>query len=191
MNRYGKIALGCGLFPLATGSLIFIAWWVTRAETLMIAGVGNLYLGLILFSTGLTFLFLYVYHARRVPKKDYKIKAGLILFVLLMNFPVAHGIIRSVSYIQNTSVVRIKNQTNTAIESLSLIERGKVYKIGVLGPLQMLEREFHFLSEGSIQYRFFRKKSKVEGILIPYVTQGFGRNSELTITDANEVVIND
>ncbi|SHE21945.1 hypothetical protein [methanotrophic endosymbiont of Bathymodiolus puteoserpentis (Logatchev)] len=191
MNRWHLVSLACGFIPLCVGIFIFLAWLTTRAHWLEVAGIINLYAGLMLFCIGIISLIVYFYKAQKNTVGGYWKNSIVALMILLANIPVAVTIVSTVRYVVSASTVVFENQSSTKVEDIYLSEREHVYEIGSVLPNQTLEKGFHFQSEGAVSYSFTRNGNKYRGIMFGYVTGGMGSSAKMIITKSGKVEINE
>ena len=109
----------------------------------------------------------------------------------MANFPLSAAIISTVLYVESTITVTIENQSSAIIKEIYISERGHIYEFGSVLPNEKLVKEFHFQSEGSVRYSFIKNGSKFEGLLIGYVSGGFGADAKILITKSGEVKIHE
>lgn len=104
MSECYKVALVCGVAPLIVGVATFLLWLLTRWDTLMSFGLVVVIVSHIFFIVGCLAVVVYVRQARRdakAPRLAIWFRALGATLLLLVNFPVAHGIIKAVVAISN------------------------------------------------------------------------------------------
>ena len=170
MNKWLSIALTSGLFPLTSGILIFALWWLFRADWLVMAGLFIILSGLVMFMFGLIAVTIYFVQAHRQQLPGYRLRAAITLTILLVNFPLAAGIIYSVEHLLSYSTVIIYNQSDFFMDDITLHQRDTQYRLGALAAGSQLEKEIHFKYEGEVSYSFDLNKQAYEGDLFGYVT---------------------
>lgn len=181
MRNWYRASLYCALIPFFIGLAIYIAWYLSRAGWLELAGVYNIWLGLLLFGLGLGCLVVYVVKARRSGAPRYWKRAGVALMLLLVNFPFTMILLSSVFYQMGTSTLIIDNQTSSVISQLSLTQREKVYSLDDVAPNSRLKEDFHFPYEGSVDYAFELDGVRQSGIAFGYVTFWLGSAVEMKV----------
>lgn len=85
-------AFACGILPLSFGILVFLIWYFTRHQSLMLAGVWTFVIGLLLFFAGCIFLLTHValnwwFLTRSEDRFRYRRAVGLAAALLISNFP--------------------------------------------------------------------------------------------------------
>ena len=189
MNKWLSIALTSGLFPLTTGTLVFALWWLIRAEWLVMLGLFILLSGLVLFVFGLIAVTIYFVQSHKQQLPGYRPRAAIALAILLVNFPVATGIIYGVEHLLSFSTVIIDNQSSFFIDDITLQQRDKQYRLGALAANSKLEKAIPFKYQASVNYSFNRNSQMAEGILFGYITGMGGQVARITIARDGKVTV--
>lgn len=172
-----------------TGGLIFVSWLVSRADWLMQAGIYNIQVGLVLFIAGLGCLMVYGLQARK-SGHCYPIKqVGILLGILLFNFPAAILGVLSVMYIVSVSVVTVFNHSAFEVTDLVLKERDRTYHFPPIAPGEEVTEYFRFKYEGGVEYKLSLNGVAKTGLMFGYITHGMGGNAMLTITSNGNIEI--
>ncbi|MFO0388710.1 MAG: hypothetical protein ACK502_03195 [Alphaproteobacteria bacterium] len=187
--RYFKIAKHCALVPMVMGLTVFALWLVTRFDILMFAGVLVILLGVLLSFVGMVALFLAKIHAVR-NNKPYKracLRHGLLL---LINFPLALGIIACADYLLSRYVVNIVNHSPHNVEKLEFIDpAGNVDAIEKIPAGASIQTSHHFIGESSIEYNMVLDSAASSGMLIGYVSGGMGGSASMVIEADGKVSV--
>jgi hypothetical protein len=182
MKKIYNIALFCALFPLLIGTLDFCLWLITKSPLFEMLGMFIILGGLVLFILGFIFVFIYLIIAKKTYGKLQKtnlIKAGLIIILLLINFPVSSLYVREAT--KTISLIHVVNNSHYDIENLKIIERGKEYYIGTLKSGENLDKEIEFRSEGSVEYILNINNEERKGVITGYITTGIAIDADLII----------
>jgi len=156
MNRSLKLALFCGGFPLVAGVTIFLLWWATGSEWLMLAGIWNIIVGLALFAVGLVSLIfscsLQLFRSD-LPRPRAGVQS-LALLLLLANFPAALGIWVAVIAIvrgETRYVVAVHNGAPQPLVNCRVTGAGCMVSFGDVPPGGRVERSFHIQQRGNLE----------------------------------------
>lgn len=187
MKTWYRVALFCGLEPLLVGTLIFIAWLISRARWLEYAGLVNIIAGTCLVWVGLVCLGVYFHQARQQQVAGYLKRSLLALALMVANYPVAITFILTAEYLLSQSTVVVHNQSELSVQAFRLQERDIVYELGDIVPGQTVEHSFHFQHEGSVDYSLMWDGQSHSGVMFGYVTSGLGVTAVMEI-DASGMV---
>ncbi len=184
MQRPLLIAILCGAIPLALGLAIFLVWVFARQEWLMVAGLCNIGCGLVMFFVGVFCLAYYWNRASLIP--DYSRQrrhwstlacAGL----LLLNFPVAGGLIAAAVRIETRYTVVIENETQHTLTNVRIFGGGVDETIDPVPPQGRIKRHLWFQTDGELKFQATVDttilREKVDG----YVTGSQGGTARVTI----------
>jgi len=155
----------------------------------MFAGIFTIYVGLALFCLGIVCLAIYFYKARANNIKDYWKKSLVAFIILIANFPAAATIISAVMYEESASSVTVVNNSEYIVEDIYLSDRIHQYEIGSVLPNEILNKQIHFKSEGSVRYFFQSNGVKYKGTIFGDVTDGLGVSGEIVIDESGEVKV--
>lgn len=149
-----RLTLFCGLAPLLSGTLLFLAWGITRASWLMLAGLITIYSGLALFVIGLISLIVYTLNARAMRLENWVRRAAAGGAILVGNFPAAAAFVGAAIYIMSTYTVIVENGSNNTIERITLIDPARSrHEFGSVAAHERREEKFHFGGEGECVLR--------------------------------------
>ncbi len=184
VSRPYRISLICGLVPLLTGTVVFIAWWVTRDSGLMAVGSTTILWGLALFLIGFVSLAVYVRKARITQIEKWRLKAFVAGSILLANFPVAATYIIVAIYLNGTYTIIVNNVSATAIDQLTLLDPVQSrYEFGPVAVNEQREEKFLFSGEGPVMYELSFDNYVRSDVLIGYISFGLGGCVLFTIDD--------
>lgn len=170
-----KTAIACGAVPLATGTLIYLAWWFTRWDALPGFGLLNIFCGLVLSFVGVICLAGYLINERRsVPRASLVVQALLVSGLLLVNYPAAAFYALSAIDLMGRCTVHIANESDTTIESLILIGPGVKVEAGPVQPGGNTSRTLDFVGDGTLDFSAKQQNASFKGQLAGYVTGGIG-----------------
>lgn len=175
------------------GITIFFFWVAFRSDWLVLAGMINIYAGLVLFLIGVISLTVYFNKTRNIDSQNHIRNSFISLAILLSNFPVAALIIGEVNRIESTSVVIIENRSNIAISNFTLTEdsHNTKYKLKAIAPNQTGKIEFSAYSDCSVSYSFELNGKLFKGVAFGYLTNGMGGQSTIIVTEDNNVFVNE
>ncbi len=88
MSKKYRLILDCALFPLLTGTTIFLSYVISHQEWLMSAGIITIIVGLLLFVIGAVNIVINIFSSKEAAHLK---KIAALSCLLLMNFPVALG----------------------------------------------------------------------------------------------------
>lgn len=182
MDKWYRIGLTSALLPLATGTVIFIAWFFSRQDWLMGAGLYTIAGGLILFLVGVVAVF---FTARLAEKKSVSCKKKIIILIclLLLNFPAAMGMTFYVLDILAEYKVSIVNHSNESVHIVFSDPMEQDHAVPEVPPHSKTKLIFHFEGEGSVNYQVTSKTWDRSGTLVGYHTNGAGGSVELEIQE--------
>ncbi len=155
----------------------------------MVAGVINIYSGLVLFVIGLICLAIYFLSERKINRRLALKKAGISLAILIVNFPVATAALFGASYLLSMSTLLVKNETGFTIRDLTLIERDKVYEFPVIEPNEHISKNYNFKYEGAVMYKLSLNEVTHDGIVFGYVTSNSGGKAEMLISGEGAITV--
>jgi energy-coupling factor transporter transmembrane protein EcfT len=166
--------------PMATGTLIFLLWMVTGWRWLVIAGLFTLVVGFgsVLFGAGLLLI-------RRGPR------SWLIGLILLVNFPIAYGIVWRVQTMVVTSSVTVVNKGSSTVESCVVAGGSASIDFGPIRPGGKATRYFLITHDGTSRFTARQNEHQVEAIVEPYVTNGAAIRKQIEIRDGGGIRVQD
>ena len=189
-----KIALFCGLAPLIAGMLILLGCITSEADIFIVAGLFNIFIGLVLFVIGVISLGFYIKETKPFSANG-KLKSVIIaMLLLLVNFPAAAACVYAVIYIKTSSLIQVDNQSAIPISDVRL-EYGEhsmpldKFNKNTIMPYSKYKKRLKFKREGSVNYSFYIEDQYQEGVLLGYVTPNFGSKATILISDKGEVDI--
>ena len=151
MNSYlYRASLACGAIPLISGIAIFLLWCVTRANVLMVAGVLNIYGGVIVASVRLLLLLLYVVMHWR--QKRTWLRALFAISFILVNIPVCMAIIKPVIVNETSYTVTIVNDSDIALDKFTIVGPGLSHTWENIKPGESKKHRSYLAGEGSVDY---------------------------------------
>jgi hypothetical protein len=177
MDRSYRDSLICGASPLFMGVAIFLLWLVTRWNWLMLAGILNIYGGLVFFLSGAVCLV--KFHLRSlitwdIPRRRLWVLTTFGAALLCSNFPVAFGIINAVVRITTRYAVVIQNTSTDPLDDVQVFGGGCKEDIGVIPPSVVVERYFWVEADGQLEFRATTAGVVHTKVIDDYVTHGMG-----------------
>jgi hypothetical protein len=176
-SRLLASAVVCGAIPLTLGTIIYWTWRAKRLPWLEVAGLINIFTGLVLFTFGAICLAAYGFRESRTLGKR-RVPLGwqivLVAGLLLINFPAAamYGI--SAMRLMNFRNVVIVNDSGKTIESFMLQAPGVEVEVGPIEPNKIAIRNLDFHSDGKLNFSAKQGDFQFGGQLEGYLTGGTG-----------------
>jgi len=192
MKRVYRIAVICGFIPLLVGISIFVIWLITRSDWLMLAGLLTIYGGIALFVVGAIALFRFWFMAHREPdysKKKRWIATVLCFGLLLINFPVALGIVNAAIRIETRYTVVIRNASSQPVNEIRIFGGGCSKSLNSIRGGGTGEVSFWIEHDGQLQFEAVSGGRQIEGIVDGYVTNGEGGYVTITIKPDHTISI--
>ncbi len=190
MKKMLKIAWLAAATPLVTGTVIFIAWLLTRADALMVAGAITIMACLCSVTVALVCLAIYLWrnwHSTEVTRLRLAWQAAAVVGMVIMNFVFAAGF--SVAAIQIATRYNL-SITNEGDEPLRHV------RVGV-GEIQVViedipagetrKKGFWIVKDGALVLKATRNGQPIEAVVESYVTHSSGGNMKVTIDPSGEV----
>lgn len=181
MNGWQRAAFRLALLPLALGTLVFLAWWVTDWTPLVFCGLFVLYFGLV--ATVVVAILLVQGHrtsvragvARPVRRRR---TLGIAL-VMLANYPVAAGMMLAGERLVTRWSVTIENDADTPWSGVELQWPGGQELVEVLAPGAQTDVSLWFSHDGVVTLGWQEAAGREHRTVIDYVTPGWGGQVEL------------
>lgn len=191
MPRLLNITFVCGAIPLLIGIAIYVSWYFTRAEWLMIAGLVNIGAGLVMFLVGVVCLSMRSTRMRTddpTVRRRLSVSRKLAWTLLVANFPAAILITLAAVNAMTRYSVTVINQGTKPIESFILTGPGVSVQLGPISPKEEKTRHLHFKGDGVLDFDCRQEGKQFNGQLEGYVTGSMGCVKTVRIT--NGAVIN-
>lgn len=195
MNRAYRVALICGASPLLVGVSVFLLWLVTRWDWLMAAGMLTLYGGVAIFLVGALALARFCWLAFRSPDPRGRrpwLSALACAGLLLVNVPVAGGIVAAAIAIETRYTVVVHNTSPQPLESVRVFGGGCDESLGSIPPGGFARRSFWIQRDGELRFRALRGAVIHTKTIDGYVTNNMGGHTTVTVhPDGTVSVSND
>jgi hypothetical protein len=181
----GSIALKYGLFPLATGSLIFGAFFVSEHAIFALAGLGFILIGI-------SFAIFGIYRLSRMALKDAQstelyslttLKVFGCLLLIASNFPVAWAYCDYGTAVLSSVHVYISNESAETIDEMTLRGGGNEMKLGSLMPGKRTNFYFVPRADGELTLSIKHDNTSSECIIVGYITPGMHDQVRVNIFD--------
>ncbi|MFN3827984.1 MAG: hypothetical protein ACK4NR_10220 [Micavibrio sp.] len=177
---------GLFLAPLLIGLAVYVAWLITGDENLVLLGVFLLPLCMLFFMIGLIAL---PFIARSLKKKQdpqAKKKTIILMACLMLNFPVAFGIMWHVDYSYSFYQISVTNQSDEDITTLRITDpAGRTQNFPKILANETQTKKMSLRGEGSVDYKITLSSGTQQGTLIGYIT------SDLRPADASLTIFPD
>ena len=145
MKAADGIAWACGLVPLVVGVSIFLAWLVTDADELILAGLITLVVGIVLFWVGMAALF-------SSERSLFKLTRRPQAVVLLLNYVVAAGIVAAVGYLGSRYTIVVDNRSAEPLVEVRLSGCHEA-DLGSVPPGGTAKESFRVKREGALEFQ--------------------------------------
>jgi hypothetical protein len=185
MNRAYRNAVICGAVPLIVGVSVFLLWLVTRWDQLMMAGVATLYAGSFMLLVGVLELARYGWLGLKTPEFPHRKLRRTALgaaALLLLNPPVAAGLVYTAVFIETLYTVVVDNQTQRPLTGVRIFGSGNCDEsIGTIAPGGKARRSFQIECEGALNFNATGGSTIYTGIIDGYVTSNMGGHTVVTV----------
>jgi hypothetical protein len=184
MKRAYRVAVICGAFPLVVGVSIFALWLVTRRDWLMIAGIITLLGGLGFVGLGFIALARYHWLALRTPgppRRRLWLSTLGCASLLLINFPIAGGIVSTVVAIETVYTVVVQNTSQQPLDSVRVFGGGCDVSFGFIPPDGVARRSFWIQHDDELEFRAASGTTTHAKTIDGYVTNGGGGHTTVTL----------
>lgn len=192
MNRAYRVALICGAIPLLVGVSIFILWLITRQHGLMMAGIYTLYGGVAIFWVGVLALARFFWLGVRspdFPRRRLWLSTFACAGLLLLNFPVAGGIIAASIAIETRYTVVVHNALSRPLENVKVFGGGSDESLGSIPPGGTARRSFWIQHDGELKFRAFSGTTSHTKTIDGYVTNGTGGHTTVTVNPDDTITV--
>lgn len=183
-----RLSLLFGMTPMFIGVCIFLVWVFTRQTALMVAGILNIWFGLVLFVAGLMALFFAWHSGRRMGGRPVTRRAGVFaIFILFSNFPLAAGLTMCAVLVETRYAVLVRNETEEPIHGVRIVGGGIDRTLGTLPPGRVRRGSFWVRTDGTLE---LWTRDRVEPIVVcGYVTNGQGGTAWVTFAADGSVSV--
>lgn len=176
-----QIALLCWAIPLVLGLSIFGCWLANEDPTWMLAGLGVIGLGCLLFVVGMIALVYQWQRASRNTGPD--ISKRPILWtgaLLLSNFPVALGMTMAAITWAGRYQISIHNNSSQPLNDIRIFGGGCDIRLDSLPPGKSSSRTFWIASDGTLLLEANTPNKTIRVQADGYVTKGLGGKTRVT-----------
>jgi hypothetical protein len=192
MNRAYRAALACGAVPLVVGIGVFLIWLATRSYWLILPGMGTVYLGCAAFVGGVVMLrrfYRLASQTQAFPRRRLRLSVLACAALLMLNFPVAAGIMVAVTAIQTCYVVVVHNASRQPLENVVTSGGGCEELLGHIPPGGTVRKWLWIQRDGSLEFRAVSGTSTHEAPIDGYVTNGLGGNVTVTVDSDGSIIV--
>jgi hypothetical protein len=189
-----KIPFLLGAVPLSVGVFVFLLWVVTKWEWLPLAGVITLYGGCGSVLLGLALLAYWLRAMIRsgdLRRERLTVRAVLVACILLVNFPVAAGIVWAVVRIATTYTVTVLNHGVAPLRSAVISGGGVSVRFEIISPNGSATKRFHIVGDGTLRLSVEQDGQKLDFEVDGYVTNSLGGNKVVEIGHDGRVEVRD
>jgi len=181
-----------GVVPLTAGLSIFLVWLATDWKWLPLIGIATLYLSFGSVLAGLAWLGVWILKMRRSrdrPRAGLTRQTIVVAAVLVVNFPVAGGILWTAHSLATRYTVTIRNRSSAAIQSAALNGGGVSLEIGRIAPGGRITEKFHIVHDGTLVFSWEQSDRKLQVIVDDYVTKGWGGHKQIDVSTAGLIEV--
>ena len=192
MPRLLTTAIVCGAIPLALGTAIYVTWRVISWDWLMAAGLFTVLGGLLLFVIGAGCLIKYVFReadCKRDRRVSLELQTLLVGGLLFVNFPAAAYYAWSAVGLMTRYTVCIANETGAVVDNVVLTGPGVHVDTGPMSAGSRSWHNFHFSTDGTLEFSAHWQDGRSEGPIEEYVTNGVGGSATLRLLPDGEYEI--
>jgi hypothetical protein len=179
-----KIPLVLGAAPLASGLSIFLLWLATDWKWLQLAGMLTLFAGFVPVLAGLVCLGIWTLKMVRSGDWSRDRLMGRMIFVtlvLIINFPVAAGILWTAYKLETRYTVIIRNSAPAAIRLAAITGGGVSLEIGRIEPGASVTKRFHIVRDGTLIFSGEQSGQELRMVIDSYVTNGGGGHKQIEV----------
>jgi len=155
MNRAYGIALICGALPLIVGVSTWLNWLITRWSGCIVIGIFTLLGGVVLFVVGTIALACYgwlTYRSKALSRRRFWFSLLGCAGLLLVNFPVAYGVVVSVIWLDSRYTVIVHNASDQPLEGVRVLGAVPEVWFGTVPPGSIVQRTFLMIGDGEIEF---------------------------------------
>jgi len=183
MPRLLKTAFLCGVLPLSAGTLVFLAWLITRWDWLMVAGLVTIFLGLVCFVMGAVGLSLHLHRLGQIAPPEMRRQNWLALItacLLIINFPAAYCYTNWASDISTRYTLVVVNESGQHMKSVIVTAPGLKREFGPIQPGGQVKRHLNFFGDGRIDFKA-RTSTETSGVIDGYAMGSMGGKKVLRL----------
>jgi len=176
--------------PLVIGVSIFLLYWLTRADWLMLAGFFTLLAGVICFLSGGGLLLVYALEERRRKRLHPTVlqrRLWIALVLLMSNWPAGVACVFAAVEVMSRITVTVVNQGTTKIDSFVVIAPGVNKELGPIPAGKKVKTSFQVAREGSLDFTMINGGTTSGGSIDGYVTGSDGAEYGVVVTGSNAV----
>jgi hypothetical protein len=154
MKRAYGIALFCGALPLIVGVSTWLYWLITRWSGCIVIGISTILGGVMLFVVGTIALACYgwlAFRSKALSRRRFWFSTLGCAGLLLVNFPVAYGVVVSVILIEARYKVTVHNASDQPLDGVWVVGAVPEVWFGTVPPGSIVQRSFLILNDGEIE----------------------------------------
>jgi len=189
-----KCALVFGVAPLASGIAIFLAWVLSRADWLMMAGIITIYVGVCSVAVGAVCLAIYLWkswRSRTVLRRRLLWHAIAILALYAANFVGASAAVAGVFFLESRYTVSVVNESNIPLQAAKLEGGGVEVSLGDMPSGVTVKRSFFIEHDGELVLTGIHGTRRIEATVDGYVTNSLGGDKIVVLSGIGVVNTSD
>jgi hypothetical protein len=105
-----------------------------------------------------------------------------VAIVLVLNIPVAGGILWTTYYLETRYTVVVRNHSSAAIQSAAITGGGVELEIGRIEPGASIRKKFHIVHDGTLVFSGEQTGRKLQMVIDSYVTNGGGGYKQVDVS---------
>ncbi len=186
-----RLAYAAALLPLAGGTCVFLAWWITRDDRWAVVGVWTVLAGAAIVALGLAALAFAALRARSRGGLGRRRALGA-LALLLVNVPAAFTFAMVAAVERSTFEVVVVHRGDAAVRDVEVLYEAEVVSrdvrrpLGTLSPGERAAARLRIPREGSIEVRFTTEQGPRTVTAIPYAVPSLGERVEVRLLPGGE-----
>ena len=183
MSKLHRSSILFGVAPLIIGAGVFALWYFTKADVLMLVGIGTIVGGLVAVLVAAICLVIYLYReTQRKTSAKTLLQEGLLSgSIIIVNFPLAFILVFSAITIITTYTITIRNKSSSMISKITITAPGVRRIVEQIPPNDEVTQKFKFWSDGVLRFSGVQNENEFIGTIEGYVTSGMGGESIIMI----------
>ncbi len=191
MKNLLRLAVLCGVLPLVAGIGIFVAWVITEASWLTMAGLLTINVGVYAVVVGLVLLIVYMswaWQGGQIPRRRLVGQTLAVVALFAANFVAAGGAVMGAQVISSRYTVVVTNQSNAPLQSARIEGGGVAVEFGDIPPGATVSESFWIKHDGQLTLSGRHGSNDVHAVIADYVTNGQGDYLDVTVDPNGNII---